>query len=145
MEPSTDTGSVDPAEASEEDARKLVEQLRATPAEQVIADVFSTLVTAAEVKLGRRDARLFIDLGTAMSQYAGPYVSDELGQQVEKVLAQLRLAQVSAESRVAEKRDQEPNDLTRAPTPPAAGAPGGQPIGDPSAQAPSSRLWVPGR
>ena len=135
----------DPTRISEEDARTFVEQLRSAPAEQIIADVFSTLLTAAQVKLGRRDARLFIDLCTAMFEYAGHHVSDELRQQVENVLGQLRLGQVSAENHMAEKGESEPNDLRRTPTPPAAGARTGVPTGGTSTQSPSSKLWVPGR
>ena len=149
MDANPDTGSVDPQEdaarTSEEDARKFVEQLRSTPAEQIITDVFSTLLTAAEVKLGRRDARLFIDLCTTTLEYAGRYVSDELGKQVENVLGQLRLGQVSAESQMVEKGNSEPNDLSRIPTPSATGARAEAPAGGRSTESPSSRLWVPGR
>jgi hypothetical protein len=135
----------DQAGISEEEARKLVEQLRSTPAERIIADVFSSLLSAAEVKLGRRDARLFIDLSAALLEYAGPYVSDELGKQVQSALGQLRLGQVSAESQPAKKGESEPNDLSRAPTPPKAGARAESPSGSGPAESPSSRLWIPGR
>lgn len=106
----------------DDDAREFVEQVRSAPAEKIIADVFSTLLTAAEVKLGRRDARLFIDLCAAMLHYAERYVSEDLDKQVERVLGQLRLAQVSAEGRRAEKVESEPNDLSRTPTSSPAGA-----------------------
>jgi hypothetical protein len=105
VDPSPDSSSdaphEDAAQGSEDDARRLMEQLRSAPAEQVLAEVFSTLLTAAEVKLGRRDARLFIDLcGSALDQ-AGPSVSEELRRHVERALGQLRLGQVSAESHQA--------------------------------------------
>ena len=148
MDADADIESTDPSGPSEEDARAFVEQLRATPAEQVIADVLSTLLTAAEVKLGRRDARLFIDLGTAMSEYAGPHLSDGLSTQVEQVLGRLRLAQVSAESQRAENGKAEPNDLSRTPTPPkpaTSGASAAAPADPGPAPAPASKLWVPGR
>jgi hypothetical protein len=89
---------------SDADARQLVEQLRSTPAEQIITEVFSILLQAAQVKLGRRDARLFIDLCALILQHAGGHVSEELGKQVEQALGDLRLAQVSAENQVASPR-----------------------------------------
>jgi hypothetical protein len=110
---------------SEEDARELVERLRSTPAEEIITDLFSMLLSTAEVKLGRRDARLFIDLGALALDYSGRYVSEELSRRVETALGQLRLGQVSAEREVArtmsDKGESEPNDLTLIPTPPTAG------------------------
>lgn len=120
--------------SEEEDARRLVEQLRSAPAESVIADVFSTLLTAAEVKLGRRDARLFIDLCNAVLEHTAGYVSDDLGSQVEKALGRLRLGQVSAESQRGTKRDPEPNDLGRVPTPPTTPGPAEAPTGDRSTE-----------
>ena len=149
MDPNLDRSAEAPQEGqagiSEEDARAFVEQLRSTPAEQIIAEVFSTLLTAAEVKRGRRDARLFIDLCTATFEYAGQYVSNELGKQVEQVLGQLRLAQVSAENHLADKDESEPNDLDRVPTPPASGARPVSPAGGGSTEPVASKLWVPGR
>lgn len=111
----------DRAGTSETEARDLVERLRSAPAEEIIADLFSTLLSTAQVKLGRRDARLFIDLCALMLEHAGRYLSEEVGKQVDTALGQLRLAQVSAENEVARKSEPEPNDLSRIPTPPATG------------------------
>jgi hypothetical protein len=108
---------------SDEDARRLVEQLRSTSAEQVITGVFSTLLEAAEVKLGRRDARLFIDLCAVMVEHARDYVAEDLGHAVEQALGQLRFAQVSAETQVAKSGASEPNDLKVSPRPPSAQQP----------------------
>jgi hypothetical protein len=148
VDPDPDTSTRGPHEdgdrTSGEQARAFVEQLRSAPAEEIIAEVLSTLLTAAEVKLGRRDARLFIDLCAAVTDHAGQYLSDELGKQVGTVLGQLRLGQVSAESQRAGDAESEPNDLSRAPAPPATGAQGAQTSG-PATPSPSSRLWVPGR
>lgn len=135
----------DAAGMSEEDTRRFVEQLRSAPAEQVLTEVFSTLFTAAEVKLGRRDARLFIDLGAAMLDHAGAHLSDELRSQVEKLLGRLRFGQVSAEGQVAEKGEPEPNDLSRVPVPPAPASRAETPSGGGPAESPASKLWVPGR
>ncbi len=135
--------SVDSAQKdAQEDARRLVEQLRSAPAETVVAEVLSTLLTAADVKLGRRDARLFIDLCASTLEHAGPYVSQELRTQVEQALGQLRLSQVGAESHRGQGGP-EPNDLDRAPTPPTTGARADAPTAD--RPSPASRLWVPGR
>jgi hypothetical protein len=131
------------ADTSENDARELVERLRSAPAEEIITDLFSTLLSAAQVKLGRRDARLFIDLCAQVLEYAGRYVPDELGKQVETALGQLRLAQVSAENKVA-KGEPEPNDLSQIPTSPTVGNRDEADSGHQSAS-PASKLWVPGQ
>jgi hypothetical protein len=131
------------ADTAEQDARELVERLRLAPAEDIITDVFSTLLSTAQVKLGRRDARLFIDLCAQTLEYAGRYLPEELGKQVETALGELRLAQVSAENEVA-KGEPEPNDLRQIPKPPSAGNRVEAHPGQQSAS-PASKLWVPGR
>ena len=80
-----------------EDAAEYVHRLRSLPAEQVIGDVVFSLLNAAQVKLGRRDARLLIDLATVAHEHARPYLPGELTRQIDQVLGQLRLGQVSAE------------------------------------------------
>jgi hypothetical protein len=135
---------------SAEDVREYVRQLRSLPVEQVIGDVLFSLLNAAQVKLGRRDARLLIDLSTVAHEHARPYLPGELTNQIDQVLGQLRLGQVSAEGRASEQGEPEENDLDRVPAPPPAQAPAGpaQAQAGP-AQAPagpaSSKLWVPGR
>lgn len=122
---------------TEAEAREYLKQLRAAPAEQIVQEVLFTVLNAAQVKLGRRDARLFIDLaGVTVEQVRG-HVSEELTKQVDQALAQLRLGQVDAERSVAE----EPNDLDRTPTAPSA-----RPAADaPQPPSSASKLWVPGR
>src|SRR5680860_1021947 len=107
------------ADTSENDARELVERLRSAPAEEIITDLFSTLLSTAQVKLGRRDARLFIDLCAQALEYAGRYLPEELG-------------------------EPEPNDLSQIPKPPTVGNRVEADSGHQSAS-PSSKLWVPGR
>ena len=131
------------ADTSESDARELVERLRSAPAEEIITELFSTLLSTAQVKLGRRDARLFIDLCAQALEYSGRYLSEELGKQVETALGQLRLAQVSAENEGA-KGEPEPNDLSQIPKPPTVGNRVEADSG-PQSASPSSKLWVPGR
>ena len=118
-----------------EDAAEYVQRLRSLPAEQVIGDVVFTLLNAAQVKLGRRDARLLIDLAAVAHEHARPYLPDEVTKQIDQALGQLRLGQVSAEGHPARPGKPEENDLDRIPAPPPAG----------TAQSPPGKLWVPGR
>ena len=105
-----------------EDARKYMQQMRSLPVDQVIGDVMSTMLNAAQVKLGRRDARLLIDLSTVAHEHARPYLPGELTRQIDQALGQLRLGQVSAEGHASEGGEPEENDLDRMPAPPPAGA-----------------------
>lgn len=105
------------------DARERAQRMRSLPVEQLVADVVLSLLNAAQVKLGRRDARLLIDLGTVVHEHARPYMSGEVNTQMDQLLGQLRLSQVSAEGRASRPGAPEENDLDRLPTPPQAGAP----------------------
>ena len=144
------------APESEAQAREFVAQLRSAPAEQIITELLSGLLNAAQVKLGRRDARLLIDLSAVLHEHARGPLPAELTRQVDQALHQLRLGQVRAEGEAAQ-RNPEPNALAGAPAPPAAppAAPAGTPAppaGTPASAAPpppqppaASRLWLPGR
>ena len=107
---------------SAEDAREYVRRLRSLPVDQVIGDVLFSLLNAAQVKLGRRDARLLIDVTAVAHEHARPYLPGELTRQIDQVLGQLRLGQVSAESHASQQGQPEENDLDRAPAPPPTGA-----------------------
>ena len=108
---------------SAEDFREQMQRMRSLPVEQIVADVVFTLLNAAQVKLGRRDARLLIDLSTVAHEHARPYLSDELTKQIDQVLGQLRLGQVSAEGDAASRSGEpEENDMDRVPTPPSSSA-----------------------
>jgi hypothetical protein len=124
---------------SAEDVREYLQRMRSLPVEQVIGDVVFSLLNVAQAKLGRRDARLLIDLSTVAHEHARPYLPDELTKQIDQVLGQLRLGQVSAEGHASRPGEPEENDLDRVPTPPSAGAP--QSAGGRA----SGKLWVPGR
>ncbi len=100
------------------DAREQMRRLRSLPIDQVLGDVLFSLLQAAQVKLGRRDARLLIDVAAVAHEHARPYLPGELTQQVEQVLGQLRLGQVQAESNASQPGQPEENDLDRAPAPP---------------------------
>jgi hypothetical protein len=140
------------AEPTEEEVRAYLGQLRAAPADQVVAEVASALLNAAQVKLGRRDGRLLLDLVGDVAERIRGTLPAELTEQVDQALGQLRLAQVEAEREVAAAAQQghvEPDDLGATPasdgeTPQAAPPADRQPPEQPGGGA-ASRLWVPGR
>jgi hypothetical protein len=107
---------------SAEQAREYVRRMRALPVDQVIGEVLFSLLNAAQVKLGRRDARLLIDVSAVAHEHARPYLPGELSRQIDQVLGQLRMGQVSAEGHASQQGEQEENDLARLPAPPPASA-----------------------
>ena len=158
FDPTAGAAAGDPDQPSEEEVRAYVAQLRAAPVDQVVAEVISALLNAAQVKLGRRDGRLLIDLVGAVATTGREELSADLIGQVDQALTQLRMAQVEAETQVSAAAAQghaEPNDLGAAPAAAgdeaaAPGAPAGGPAGAAGAQAPppsqpsGKKLWVPG-
>src|SRR5215469_6003433 len=108
--------------ASEDDLHQHVQRVRELPVEQVLGDVVFSLLNAAQIKLGRRDARLLIDVTAVAHEHARSYLPDKLTKQVDEALGQLRLGQVSAEGSATAKDEPEKNDLERMPAPPPAGA-----------------------
>lgn len=105
-----------------DDVREYARRLRSLPVDQVAGDVLFSLLNAAQVKLGRRDARLLIDMAAVAHEHARPYLPGPLSQQIDQVLGQLRLSQVSAEGQGSRPGEPEDNDLDRMPAPPPAGA-----------------------
>ncbi|MFA9429110.1 hypothetical protein [Egicoccus sp. AB-alg2] len=147
-------------EPSEEEVRAYLGQLRAAPVEQVVAEVASALLNAAQVKLGRQDGRLLLDMVAVLADQGRARLPKELTDQVDQALTQLRMAQVEAEREVAQAGAQghvEEGDLPAgaagadtdaqasggAPQQPAPQQPSPQPGQQQSSAA--SRLWVPGR
>jgi hypothetical protein len=104
-----------------DDIGEQTRQLRSLPVDQVIADALFSLLTAAQFKLGRRDARLLIDVTAVAHQHARTYLPDQLATQIDQLLGQLRLGQVTAEGDASKQGKPEENDLDRMPAPPAAG------------------------
>jgi hypothetical protein len=102
-----------------EDAREYARRLRSLPVDQVLGDVLFSLLHAAQVKLGRRDARLLIDVTAVAHEHTRPHLPGELTRQVDQVLGQLRMSQVSAERHASQPEE---SDLDQAPAPPPAGA-----------------------
>lgn len=154
FDPTTAAAAGEPDQPSEEEVRAYVAQLRAAPVDQVVAEVVSALLNAAQVKLGRRDGRLLIDLVGALATTGREELSADLLGQVDQALTQLRMAQVEAETQVAAAAAQgqaEPNDLGSTPSAEDATSSPGAPTGDapqspPPAQSQPTgkKLWVPG-
>lgn len=153
-------GGGEQRQPTEEELRQYLGQMRGAPVGQIVAEVVSALLNGAQVKLGRRDGRLLIDLAGLVADNAAPHLDKEFNDQVSDVLNQLRMAQVDAEKEVSQAREEgheEPNDLgspagTSEPgsTAPAAGTSGdGSPSSQQQAQSrqqsAASRLWTPGQ
>lgn len=136
---------------SEEEVRQYLAQMRSAPADQVLAEVVQGLLNAAQVKLGRNDARLLLDATAAMADAVRGRADEQLLGQVDQALSQLRLAQVEAEREVASAGQEEPNDTeadagAAASEPPPSPASGQQPQQPPPQQSsPGSKLWIPGQ
>lgn len=162
----TDPTAGQPGQPSEEEVRAYLGQLRAAPVDQVLAEVLSNLLNAAQVKIGRRDARVLLDASAALVDQVRPVLPTELTSQLDDVLNQLRMAQVQAEPEVAAaaaRGQAEENDLASAGTTgtteePSAPGPASSDESTPTGAGPSagsgpgasrgdaaSRLWVPGR
>jgi hypothetical protein len=116
------SSSDDGRSPSAQEAREDMQRIRSLPVEQVLGDVMFSLLNAAQVKLGRRDARLLIDVSTVAHEHARPYLPAELCKQLDQMLGELRLGQVNAEGHASQQGEPEQNDLDRLPTPPLAGA-----------------------
>lgn len=145
-----------PGVPSEAELEQMLVQMREAPAEQVLVEVVNVLLQAAQVKLGRPDARLLIDAVAAVAQAATGRADAALLGQVAGAVTQLRLAQVEAEGDAQVPLG--PSGMTSSPTPgataPAADRsanPTARPASGPAAGRPAeagpagSRLWVPGR
>ena len=109
-------------DAAGNEAAEQPRRIRALPVDQVIADVVFSLLHAAQVKLGRRDARLLIDVSAVAHEHARGYLPGELTRQIDQALGELRLAQVSAEGQANAGTPPEHNDLEQVPAPPPATA-----------------------
>ncbi|MDP9023115.1 MAG: hypothetical protein M3N57_10590 [Actinomycetota bacterium] len=135
---------------TEEEVAAYLAELRRTDVTGVVAQSFSVLASGAEVKLGRRDARLLVDAAAALADAVRSHVDERLVTQMDQALAQLRTAQVDAEGELNKLRaegklpEEEAGDL---PTGDRRGQ-GDPDVADetePTRPPGSSRLWVPGR
>jgi hypothetical protein len=111
-------GAEHEAKQPEQDADEFLRRLRTMPADQVIRDTLLGLLQAAQVKLGRRDARLLIDVAAVAHDHARRYLPGDLTSQIDEILGQLRMGQVSAEGQASQPGPAEENDLENAPAPP---------------------------
>jgi len=136
-----------PGGPSEAEMEQLLAQMREAPAEQVLVEVVNVLLQAAQVKLGRPDARLLIDAVAAVAQASAGRADATLLGQIGEAITQLRLAQVEAEGGTPAAA-QPPAPSAPTPGTPPAGAPS-YPASAAGAEPPApqagSRLWVPGR
>jgi len=148
-----DRGPVAPSEA---EIQMMLAQMREAPAEQILVEVVNILLQAAQVKLGRPDARLLLDAVAAVAAAAHGRADPTLVTQVEQAIGQLRLAQVEEEGRSSPGSAVPPSSASGV----AAGRHGaegqaspspGRAAPPPQGEAPEtggpgrSRLWVPGR
>lgn len=135
---------------SEEEVRAYLGQMRGAPVDQIVAELVQGLLNAAQVKLGRQDARLLIDVVATVNDRVRGVVDQQLVGQVDQALSQLRLAQVEAEREVGQAAAEghaEPNDVAASPAGEAtddAGAPSSPPAQQPDASSPLNKLWIPG-
>lgn len=98
------------------DAHEYTRRLRALPVDQVLGEFLFSMLNAAQVKLGRRDARLLIDVVAVAHEHARPHLPGDLTKQVDQALGQLRMGQVRAEGQASQPEE---NDLGSAPAPPS--------------------------
>lgn len=123
-------------EPSEEEVRAYLQELRETPVGQVLTEVLSVLLNAAQVKLGRHDGRFVLDTVALLTEATTGVLPQEIVTQLKDALSQLRLAQVEAEK---QRTDDEANDLTAPVAVTDAGVSGNEGQAQPAA----SRLWTP--
>jgi hypothetical protein len=107
---------------SADDGGDYARRLRTLPVDDVLREFLFSLLNTAQVKLGRRDARLLIDVTAVAHDHARHYLPGELTRQIDQVLGQLRMSQVNAEGQAARRDRPEENDLDRLPAPPSAAA-----------------------
>lgn len=138
------TGQDRPSEA---ELRAMVAEMREAPVEETLVGVTEALLQAAQIKVGRPDARLLIDVVAAMAGAIGARARGDLAAQMGQAVAQLQLAQVDAERELGTAPDAASGTAAPAPTaaPGAGPAPAPAPAAAPPGPSAASRLWVPGR
>ena len=133
-----------PGAPSEDELRAMLAELREAPAEEVLAQAVNMLLQAAQVKLGRPDARLLIDAVAAFAQAVGGRARGGLGDQIGQAVTQLRMAQVEAERELGVAPGDAPAAASGTEADPGVGS-GPGPAPAPAPPSAASRLWVPGR
>ena len=143
-----------PEGPSDAEMQQMLAQMREAPAEQILVEVVNALLQAVQVKLGRSDARLLLDVVAAITEGVRGRADEALVNQVAEAVTQLRLAQVEAES--GGSGPDVPSSSDAGARQPAA-QPAAQPAPQPAPQSVppgpgpqggsgggASRLWVPG-
>lgn len=138
--PGQTPGQTPGAEPSEEEIRAYLGQLREAPVDQVLSEILSALLNAAQVKLGRRDGRLLIDLVAGLVDGSRAALPAEFATQVDEAMSQLRLAQVEAEGQIG---DDEPNDVDASALDAKGAGDAAAPDADEAGASARSRLWTP--
>lgn len=123
---------------TEEELRAYLESLRAAQPVEIVVQAFGILATAAEVKLGRPDARVLIDGMAALLEATAQHQPPEIVKRMRETVTQLQMAQVQAERDAAGGAQEEGSTGGPAPT-------AGQPSSAPQEESAASRLWIPGR
>ena len=129
-------------EPTPEEIQAYLAELREADVGDIVLQAFTVLGSGAEVKLGRRDARVLIDSMAALLQAAGQTLGDSRDK-LEQAIGQLKMAQVQAERQLAGEaaaREAGPDGGDGGPPPPAQQPPSQQPQ-----QKATDRLWIPGR
>lgn len=139
---------------TEEELQAYLESMRAAQPVEIIVQSFGILATAAEVKLGRSDARVLIDGMAALLDATADRMPSEIVPRMRETVVQLQMAQVQAE-RDSAGAEGEGSAGQEDAQPSAAQAGGAQPDGQqplggpqdqrPAAESPASKLWIPGR
>jgi len=143
-----------PEGLSDAEMQQMLAEMREAPAERILIEVINALLQAVQVKLGRPDARLLLDVVAAVTESMQGRTDAELVTQATDAVMRLRMAQVEAESEVsgsdpASSEGRSGSAATDGAVPPPA--PGPSPSATQTGRGPQSdagggsRLWTPGR
>jgi hypothetical protein len=124
---------------TQEELEAHLAQLRESDVAEVVVQAVNMLATGAQVKLGRDDARVLIDVIAAVADTADGRVDADLVKQIREAVSQLKMAQVQAERDLAQAETAAPQRPDEAAAPSSGPE---QPVQD---QRLTDRLWVPGR
>lgn len=130
-------------EISQEELDAYLAQLREAPIRDVIAQAASMLLTAAQAKLGRPDARRLIDAANGVLDGAGDALGD-VREPLQQAIAQLKMAQVQAERDAGVQPPPEADQPSGAEQPASPPRQPQQPPQPPQPKA-TDRLWIPGQ
>lgn len=119
---------------AEEKAQRdqMMKQLRDAPMSEIIVQGISMIAQGVEIKIGRPDARILIDLLDGLVKTSGELMGD-MKDKVEDKVSQLKAAQVQAEAKIAEQGGE-----------PAAQS-AGQPAAPKAEKKETDKLWIPGK